>query len=177
MEPDRDLVSTVAAARAGSEEAWRELIGAHQKTLVRLAWRMTGDRHLAADLAQEAFVEAFLRIRQLRHNGAFGAWLRTILVRTARRRRKRRQPPPEPEAEDTRTPQAELIGRELRGAVDRAIASLAPIYREALAVAMDGQLSSADAAKLLGCSPEAYRVRVHKARRELRERLAGFLRD
>jgi len=177
MVPDPECANRVAAAKAGSEEAWRFLIETHQGSLIRLAWTMTGDRELAAELAQETFVEAFVRIRQLRENGAFGAWLRTILVRAARRHFGRQKALPPRETEDRRTPEAEAIGGELRAAVDQALASLSPPCREAMAVAMAGGLSSAGAAALLGCSPEAYRVRLHKARRELRRLLADFLQE
>jgi len=177
MEPERDEASYVAAARAGSEAAWRYLVEAHQRRLVRLAWALTGDRELATEVAQETLVTAFLGIGRLREAAAFGAWLRAILLRTARRMRRRSGPAPDREAEDARTPQAEAMGAELRRAVDQAIASLAPLYQEALALAMDGALSSAEAGQLLGCSAEAYRVRVHKARSLLRVKLAPFLRE
>ena len=164
----------VAAARTGSEDAWRRLVAAHQQGLVRLAWALTGDRQRAVELAHDAFVEAFLNIRKLRDNQAFGAWLRTILVRTARRAR-RHNSLNEREISHLRTPQRELLGKEFRQAVDHAIRALKPIHREALALAMDGDFSSAQAAQLLGCSPGAYRVRLHEARRRLREMLAEFL--
>jgi len=175
MEPERDEVSYVAAAKSGSEAAWRYLVETHQHRLVRLAWALTGDRELAAEVAQETLVAAFLGIGRLRKAGAFGAWLRAILLRTARRMRRRGEPPPDREIEDARTPEAEAMGEELRRAVDRAIESLAPLYQEALALAMDGTLTSAEAGQLLGCSAEAYRVRVHKARSLLRAKLARFL--
>jgi len=177
MEADHDEAGTVAAARAGSEAAWRTLIEAHQGGLVRLAWAVTGDRHTAADVAQETLVEAFLRIRQLRDDARFGTWLRTILVRTARRRRRRPARKPGPQRSDPRTPEQELAGRELHQAVDEAIRALAPVCREALALAMDGHLNSREAAELLGCSREAYRTRLHRARQELRRRLAEFLEE
>ncbi|HUT35521.1 MAG TPA: sigma-70 family RNA polymerase sigma factor [Planctomycetota bacterium] len=177
MAPDADLASLVTAARAGSQEAWRQLIEAHQAPLLRLAWSLTGDRDLAADVAQEALVEAFVRIRQLRAPEAFGGWVRTILVRTAQRRRSRPKALPEREREDPRTPEAEAVGEELRRAVDRALATLSRACREALALAMEGGLSSAEAASLLGCSPGAYRVRLHEARRQMREHLAEFLKE
>ena len=177
MEAETDLASLVTAARAGSEEAWRRLFEAHQAPLVRLAWSLTGDREMAADVAQEALVEAFLRIRQLRAPAAFSGWVRTILVRTARRRRGQPKRLPEREREDARTPEAEAAGAELRQAVDKALAALTPACREALALAMEGGLSSAEAAELLGCSPGAYRVRLHEARRQMRERLAEFLKE
>lgn len=171
----RDEASYVAEAKTGSEDAWRALVALHQERLVRLAWALTGDRELATELAQETFVEAFVRIRQLRDNGAFGAWLRTIAVRAARRTYRRPPAMPSPEPEDTRTPQRDLIGKELRAAADAAIASLKPLHREALAIAMEGQLTSAQAGKLLGCSPEAFRVRLHKARQAVRRKLSDFL--
>jgi len=175
MEPVRDEASYVAEARAGSERAWRYLVDAHQARLLRLAWALTGDRELATDLAQEAFIEAFVRIGQLRSDGAFGAWVRTILVRSARRSYRRRGQVPIVELEHRRTPDKEVLGQELRGLVDEAIAALPPLYREALAVAIDGEMTSAQAAEMLGCSPEAYRVRVHKARRALRRTLGNYL--
>ncbi|MBM4032350.1 MAG: sigma-70 family RNA polymerase sigma factor [Planctomycetes bacterium] len=175
MEPDADVAGLVSAARAGSEDAWRRLIEAHQDALLRLAWALTGDRHLAADVAQEALVEVFVRIRQLREPAAFGGWVRTILVRTAQRRRRRHKALPEREMEDGRTPEADLAGQELRQAVDAALAGLSDACRDALALAMEGGFSSAEAAELLGCSPEAYRVRLHKARQRLRAALADFL--
>jgi hypothetical protein len=70
MEPGRDETSYVAAARSGSEEAWRHLVTAHQGGLLRLAWAMTGDRDLAAEVAQETLVTAFLGIRRLRDAAA-----------------------------------------------------------------------------------------------------------
>ncbi|MBM4038662.1 MAG: sigma-70 family RNA polymerase sigma factor [Planctomycetes bacterium] len=177
MEAETDLASLVVAARAGSEEAWRRLVEAHQAPLLRLAWALTGDRELAADIVQDALVEAFLRIRQLRAPGAFSGWVRTILVRTAQRRRSRPKPSPEREREDARTPETTAVGAELRQAVDRALAALSPACREALALAMEGSLSSEQAAAVLGCSPGAYRVRLHEARRRMRERLAEFLKE
>lgn len=173
--PVRDEASYVVDAKTGSEDAWRHLVAAHQDRLIRLAWALTGSRELAADLAQETFVEAFVRIGQLRDNGAFGAWLRTIVVRAARRTYCRPPAMPVLESSHRRTPQRELMGKELRTAVDDAIASLEPIYREALALAMEGGLTSAEAGKLVGCSPEAYRVRLHKARQTLRRKLSDHL--
>ncbi len=170
-----DEARYVAAAKRGSEDAWRHLVEAHQERLIRLAWSLTGQRELAAELAQDTFVEAFVRIRQLRDNGAFGYWIRTILVRAARRTWRRTPTFAEIEIPDDRTPQQEAMTDELRDAADRAIASLPPLYREALGVAMDRELTSAEAGKLLGCSPEAFRVRVHKARKALREKLKDFL--
>lgn len=179
MDLNRDEANTVAEARAGSEDAWRRLVGVHQHALASLAWRMTGDAERAAEAAHEAFVRAFVNIGRLRDNAAFGAWLRTILVRLVQRSRRSRQDDRLSEAlvEYRRTPDEQASGAELSQAVDAAIASLDTIYREALAIAMDGNLTSKEASELLGCSAGTYRVRVHKARSLLRKMLAEFLKD
>jgi len=80
-----------------------------------------------------------------------------------------------PDLPDTRPPAQTASLQELQDAIDRAIANLSPLYREALALAMETDLTSAEAGKLLGCSAEAYRVRVHKARKILREALKDYL--
>ena len=59
-----DEARYVAAAKRGSEDAWRHLVEAHQERLIRLAWSLTGQRELAAELAQDTFVEARRRRHQ-----------------------------------------------------------------------------------------------------------------
>ena len=51
-----------------------ELYAAHAPDAVRLAYLLTGDRHLAEDLVHEAFVRLFGRFRDLRNPDAFGAY-------------------------------------------------------------------------------------------------------
>jgi RNA polymerase sigma-70 factor (sigma-E family) len=61
-----------------------ELYRRHAPEAVRLAYLLTGDRALAEDLMQEAFVRVFGRFRDLRNPDAFGAYLRTTIVNLSR---------------------------------------------------------------------------------------------
>jgi RNA polymerase sigma-70 factor (ECF subfamily) len=54
-----------------------------------------------------------------------------------------------------------------------ALASLSEAEREVLMLAAWEELSSSEAARVLGCSATAYRIRLHRARRRLRDRLDG----
>jgi RNA polymerase sigma-70 factor (sigma-E family) len=60
------------------------LYAAHAPHAVRLARRITGDRMLAEDLVQEAFVRLATRLPDLRDPAAFGAYLRTTVTNLAR---------------------------------------------------------------------------------------------
>src|SRR5688500_5974137 len=72
---DQELVIVV---RGGDVEAFACLVDRHHGPLLRhLAWR-TGDRELAADLAQEAFLDAFRHLDRLPADRSFAAWLYRI---------------------------------------------------------------------------------------------------
>jgi RNA polymerase sigma-70 factor (sigma-E family) len=61
-----------------------DLYWAHAPDAVRLAYLVTGDRHLAEDITQDAFVRAFGRWRDLRNPDSFGPYLRRTIVNLAR---------------------------------------------------------------------------------------------
>src|SRR5947208_12048731 len=61
-----------------------DLYRRHAPDAVRLAYLLTGDRALAEDLTQEAFVRMFGRFRDLRNPDAFGAYLRKTVVNLTR---------------------------------------------------------------------------------------------
>lgn len=71
----------VERCRLGDEAAFDDLISRHRARAIALAYHLLGDREAAEDVAQDAFVRVFLRIRSLRGNGAFASWLRRIVVR------------------------------------------------------------------------------------------------
>src|SRR5262245_49285184 len=87
-----DTRSLVESAWVGSQPAFSELVRRHQGMAVAYAFALLGDRDLAHDAAQEAFVAAYLRLGQLKEPEAFPGWLRAI-VRTHCRRITRRRPP------------------------------------------------------------------------------------
>ena len=68
---DRDLVGR---ARGGDQEAFTQLIVQYQVPLYNMALRMVGGPDDAADIAQEAFLRAWEKIRTLR-DAPFKSWL------------------------------------------------------------------------------------------------------
>src|SRR5437899_8198778 len=80
--------------RSGETEAGRlgELYLAHADGAVRLAYLLTGDRALAEDLVQDAFVKLAGRLVHLRDPGAFDAYLRRTVVNLANSYYRRKRP-------------------------------------------------------------------------------------
>ncbi len=72
--------SVVALAMSGDEKAFEELVRRRQGAIRRLMRQLSGDWAAADDFAQEAFIQAWRKLRTLRAPGAFGGWLRRIAV-------------------------------------------------------------------------------------------------
>lgn len=82
----------VRAAQSGDREAFGELFERFQPTVMAIAMRRLRDFADAQELCQDVFVQAMLKIEQLRTPEAFGGWLRQITVRMAINRAVRRAP-------------------------------------------------------------------------------------
>ncbi len=175
---DRALV---AAAQSGSARAFDLLVERHHPPLLRYLTRQTGDRELAADLAQETFLDAFRSLQRLADDRSFAAWLYRIarhnLLAALRRRRLHRlvsldwllAQPQRAEAlgliPDWSDELAACRDREL---LERLFDELSPALREALLLAGAHGFTSREVALILGISPAAARQRVARAKERVR---------
>jgi len=76
---------TIRAAIAGDESAWNSLYRQHYPWLYGMALRIWGNSPFAKDAVQETFLQAYLKLPQLKDPGAFASWLKTILIRYCNR--------------------------------------------------------------------------------------------
>jgi len=81
-------VALVARARAGDADAWAALVGDHQEPVFRLAYLILGDAADAEDVAQEAFVRAYLALARFDAARPLRPWLLSITANLARNRRR-----------------------------------------------------------------------------------------
>ncbi len=75
--------SLVRRARSGELEAMRQLYELHASRVFTVVRRLAADDEMAADLAQDAWCNAFQKIREFRGEAAFGTWVHRIAVNTA----------------------------------------------------------------------------------------------
>jgi RNA polymerase sigma-70 factor (ECF subfamily) len=73
----------VAECKQGSKKACFELYRLYSKAMLNIAFRIVGNVDEAEDVLQEAFVDAFNRIRDFRQETTFGLWLKQIVVHRA----------------------------------------------------------------------------------------------
>jgi RNA polymerase sigma factor (sigma-70 family) len=160
----------VSSALAGDPAAFALLVERNRTRVEAVVARMVGQE--AEDLVQEALLRAYLGLPRLRDPARFGAWLCGIAVNLAKMRLRRRAL----EARHVAEPSSGggLEERELLRLVRDAVAVLPVGQREAVLMHYIDGLSCDEIAALLGSSPGAIRVRLHRARRQLQAQLAPF---
>lgn len=175
----------VRHAQAGRAEAREELARRHRREAYLLALQLVGNRDDALDVAQEALLRFFAALGRFERGRPVRPWLFAIVrnqVRDLWRRRRahRTESLDDPGGEFARTltdtradPQAEAERRALRRRVWRAIAELDPEKREILVLRDFHDLAYAELAEVLGIPAGTVMSRLHAARKQLRERLAG----
>ena len=167
MVRDEELV---AAARAGDTESFARLVARHRPRVEAVARRLVGDE--SEDLVQEALLRAYLGLSQLRDAERYGAWLCGIAVNLAKMRLRRRALEARVAAEPA--PPEPYEDRAVLQLVREAVEVLPAGQREVVLMHYVDDLSCDEIAAVLGTSSGAVRVRLHRAREQLRDELAVF---
>jgi RNA polymerase sigma factor (sigma-70 family) len=81
----KEFSQLVEAAQAGDREAYAALVQRFQGMAYAMASRYVGDQHLAQDVVQDALIEAFVHLPQLKEPSAFPGWFRQIVFRQCTR--------------------------------------------------------------------------------------------
>lgn len=178
VDPDRALVER---AQSGDEKALADLLQRYRAPIHAFVYRLVGNASTAEEVAQEAFVRAFLHLGQFRfRRGArFSTWLFQLARHAAldERRRQQRRPTTgwdelnrEPVA-PTDDASAHLARRELGEAIAQAVADLPEEQRTALVLTEYHGQSAAEVAAVLHCTVRGAEARLFRARQAVRETL------
>ncbi len=188
-----DEAEWARAAAGGDKAAFSRLVEKHKQSVYGLCWRLLGASEEARDAAQEAFVRAYTGIRDFDPRQPFAAWVlriaRNHCIDLLRRRRPtltlaaecRGDDGPEtgvaPELPDhfARSGEQAVQEEEAQRDLDRAVAQLAPRYREVIALFHVQHRSYAEIAETLAVPMGTVMTWLHRARKELKTRLAEHL--
>lgn len=175
-----DTVVLVAAAVAGDREAFDELVRITHRDAFALALRLTGDEEDARDVVQDAYLRAYQGLKRFRGDARFSTWLYRIVANCSSTHMSRRQRyrhdelPDESLIVDTRPDHDPALRGDivdLRDELDLAIRDLPPRLRAVVVLRDVYDLSHEAIATELDISVTAAKVRLHRARRRLRERV------
>ena len=173
-----DEAELVGAARDGDRRAFDELVRRTFVDTFTLARRLTGNEEDASDVVQEAYLRAWKGIGKFRGDAAFSTWLYRITANAsasnvARRRRQRAEPfgddfePVDPAAEQMVSQAAESA--EALEHIAAALDDLPAKLRSVVVLKDVYGMSHEAIADELGISVAAAKVRLHRARRKLRD--------
>jgi RNA polymerase sigma-70 factor (ECF subfamily) len=173
--------------RAGDAAALQEVYRRHRAVVFGVAARMIANPADREEVVQDAFLEVFRSLRGFRGTAKLSTWVRRVAVNVVLqhiRRKGRRvalrlvEEAPEQVAVDhgtgaPATPEADLLERERRAAVERALSRLSEKKRIALVLADFEGLSSVEVAGAVGAPALTVRTRLFYARREFYAALAA----
>ncbi|MCI0661486.1 MAG: sigma-70 family RNA polymerase sigma factor, partial [Acidobacteria bacterium] len=191
---DSDLILRI---KAGEKELFWQLAEPHYKSLYLMANTKLRNPDQAADAVQETMLKALIHIDQLNDVNNFRGWLMRIVINESRMLiRKRRTVVEdlavedlEDESQDAKeffprsyadwrnVPPDELERKEIWDAVHIALQTLSPICREVFVLRDIQQFSTSETATILDISEANVRLRLHRARLQMRELLAPLFRD
>jgi len=190
---DSDAIA-VERTLAGDRDAYRGLVERHSHNIFRLAYRMTGNRHDAEEVVQEAFLRAYQKLGQFAARANFGTWVYRIAANYAidrmRQRQKeesRREAPKKDEMEgmendplsrvrdEAPTPERLTQSLELKKQIELALAALSEAERTAFVMRHWEGCGIEEIAAVLKSSSNATKNTVFRAVQKLRLALQPFV--
>jgi len=180
-EIEKDLIQK---ARKGDQDAFGQLVLAHQNKVYTICVHMVSDREEAADLAQEAFLKAWRSLAGFQEESSFATWMYRLTTNVCLdflRKQTRRQNIAsavslddeasgwsEP-ADHSQDPQHHLEREERKQALARALRELPDHHRQILLMREVSGLSYQEIADALNADLGTIKSRISRAREQLRK--------
>ncbi len=179
----------VALAQEGKRQAFEELAERYKQKAYRIAFDFTRDREEAKDLSQEAFLRAFIHLKDFDQRASFYTWFYRILVNLCldhHRRAKRISWEPIHENSDkinnggefrsiSSSPDQEAMAKEISQKVGLALAALPPKQRTAFLLKNHQGLSIHEIAKVMQTADGTVKAHLHRAVTALKQSLSELL--
>ena len=180
-----DDIQLIQRVLAGDDDAFSALVRKYQKQVHALAWRKIGDFHIAEEITQDTFLNAYKRLRTLKKPQRFASWLYVIAANRCSSwlRKKRLWTQPLEELEETdndplqkATYSGYVIEENERTAVDaqrdvvkKLLAKLQESERTVITLHYFGEMSCTEIGAFLGVSANTIKSRLRRAQLRLRK--------
>jgi len=188
---DKDF-ELIRAINSGQFDRFPDLVKRYEQKLYNFSLRMCRDAADAEDTVQETFLNVFKYLKDFRYETKFKNWLYRVAASTCIKRRRKSKFAPERELsldefyhqEDSESPNQvpnwalmpldKLLSNELLDQINQAVFSLPEKYRLVIVLRDIEGFSTAETSQILNVSPANVKVRLHRARLFLRDKLKGY---
>ncbi|KUP04478.1 RNA polymerase sigma factor SigW [Bacillus coahuilensis m2-6] len=170
----------------GDQNAFGEIVELYKDKVFQICYRMVGNRHEAEDLAQEAFVRAYVNIHTFQQTRKFSTWLFRIATNLCIDRIRKKKPDYYLDAEvagtegltlysqvaaEGKLPEEEVETLEMEEQLQREISKLPDKYRSVIILKYIEELSLQEISDILDLPLGTVKTRVHRGREALRKQL------
>ncbi|QOK26368.1 RNA polymerase sigma factor SigW [Cytobacillus oceanisediminis] len=170
----------------GDQDAYAEVVEIYKDKVFQICYRMLGNRHEAEDIAQEAFLRAYVNIASFNIDLKFSTWLYRIATNLCIDRIRKKKPDYYLDAEvagmdglnmysqiasDARLPEEDVESLELQETIQREISKLPEKYRSVIVLKYIEELSLNEISETLDLPLGTVKTRIHRGREALRNQL------
>ena len=180
------IKNRISQVKKGDQNAFAEIVEIYKDKVYQLCYRMLGNRHEAEDIAQEAFIRAYVNIHSYDLNRKFSTWLYRIATNLSIDRIRKKKPDFYLDAEvagaegltlysqvaaDVALPEDQVESLELQETIQKEILKLPEKYRAAIVLKYIEELSLKEISEILELPIGTVKTRIHRGREALRHQL------
>ncbi len=176
---DAELIQRVLE---GDDTAFSALVKKHQKSVHALAWRKTGDFHVAEEITQDTFLKVYQNLSTLKEPQKFAGWLYVIATNYCKMWMRKKRLSTQ-SLEDTSSAELEkatysgyviaenerTVAEAQREVVKKLLAKLQESERTAITLYYLGEMTYEEISKFLGVSVGTIKTRIYRARQRLKK--------
>lgn len=185
---DTLIKKRIKQVKKGDQNAFAEIVELFKDKVFQLCYRMVGNAHDAEDIAQEAFIRAYVNINSYDTNRKFSTWLYRIATNLSIDRLRKRKPDYFLDAEiegtegltmysqipsDELQPDEMVESLEFQEWIQQEINELPVMYRSVIVLKYIEELSLKEIGDILDLPIGTVKTRIHRGREALRKRLGN----
>jgi len=185
MQENKSDIELISKVLEGDKQAYAQLIRRHQRFVFTLALRFSKSREDAEEIAQDCFIKAYRALHTFRQTSKFSTWLYSIVYTTSMTFLRKKRLDTQSIDDESSIVQLESRISDLSSSdaehkskmvfVNLAISRLLPDDAAIITLFYQGEQSLEEIGQTLGMEANTVKVKLHRARHRLKEKIENIL--